>query len=92
MYPKDEEGMLNIVDWSDSPSGAVWSGSTLFAQICLSQYLGQIKICVFTVMGLKILGRVETTFFIYHFYTETERINLPKCIKFCIPRNPEKKS
>ena len=28
--------------WSDASSG-VWSGSTLFVQVCLSEYLGQLR-------------------------------------------------
>ena len=34
MGPKDADGMANSVD---PDRGAVWSGSTLFAQTCLSE-------------------------------------------------------
>ena len=38
MYPKDPDGMANSVDPDQTaPLGAVWSGSTLFAQTCLSE-------------------------------------------------------
>ena len=40
MGPKDSDGMANSVDPDQTaPLGAVWSGSTLFAQICLSENL-----------------------------------------------------
>ena len=38
MSPKDADGMENSVD-PDQTLGAVWSGSVLFAQICLSENL-----------------------------------------------------
>ena len=38
MHPKDEHGMANSVD-PDQTEGAVWSGSALFAQTHMSQYL-----------------------------------------------------
>ena len=38
MHSKDEEGIANSVDPDQtSPLGAVWSGSALFAQTCLSE-------------------------------------------------------
>ena len=43
MRPKGEYGMANNVDPDQSAhSGAVWSGSTLFAQTCLSKNLGSL--------------------------------------------------
>ena len=40
MHPKDAEGIANSVDPDHTaPLGAVWSGSALFAQICLSENL-----------------------------------------------------
>ena len=39
MHPKDAEGIANSVD-PDQTVGAVWSGSALFAQTCLSENLG----------------------------------------------------
>ena len=40
MSSKDAAGMANSVDPDQTaPLGAVWSGSTLFAQICLSENL-----------------------------------------------------
>ena len=38
MHPKDADGMANRVD-SDQTASAVWSGSALFAEIYLSQYI-----------------------------------------------------
>ena len=50
---------------------------------------GQIKICVFKVTYLKILGRVLTALFIFH--PETEKINLAfKMYKHIFLRKPEK--
>ena len=44
MHPKDEEGLANSVDPDQTaPLGAVWSGSTLFAQTCLSENLGTLR-------------------------------------------------
>ena len=40
MHPKDVEGIANNVD----PKGAVWSGSELFAQTCLSENLGKLPV------------------------------------------------
>ena len=36
MHPKDAEGIANSVD-PDQTAPLVWSGSALFAQICLSE-------------------------------------------------------
>ena len=43
MWPKDVYGMANSVDPDQTPLGAVWSGSTLFALTCLSENLGTIR-------------------------------------------------
>ena len=41
MHPKDAEGIANSVDPDQIAAlGAVWSGSALFAQTCLSENLG----------------------------------------------------
>ena len=41
IHPKDAEGIENSVDLDQTaPLGAVWSGSALFAQTCLSENLG----------------------------------------------------
>ena len=51
-HPNDADGMANSVDPDQTaPLGAVWSGSTLFAQTCLSESLGtlryfEFKICL----------------------------------------------
>ena len=38
--PKDADGMANSVDPDQTaPVGAIWSGSALFAQTCLSENL-----------------------------------------------------
>ena len=42
MHPKDAEGIANSVDPDQT---AVWSGSTLFAQTCLSENLGKSWYC-----------------------------------------------
>ena len=43
MSPNDADGMANSVDPDQTgPVGAVWSGSALFAQICLSENLGKL--------------------------------------------------
>ena len=44
MSPNDAEGMANSVDPDQTaPVGAVWSGSALFAQTCLSENLGTLR-------------------------------------------------
>ena len=44
MGPKYADGMANSVDPDQTaPLGAVWSGSTLFAQACLSENLGSLR-------------------------------------------------
>ena len=44
MHPKDAEGIANSVDPDQSaPLGAVWAGSALFAQTCLSENLGKYR-------------------------------------------------
>ena len=44
MSPKDAEGITNSVDPGQTASlGAVWSGSALFAQTCLSENLGSLR-------------------------------------------------
>ena len=41
---KDAEGIANSVDPDQTaPLGAVWSGSALFAQTCLSENLGTLR-------------------------------------------------
>ena len=44
MSPNDADGMANSVDPDQTaPLGAVWSGSALFAQTCLSKNLGSLR-------------------------------------------------
>ena len=47
IHLKDADGMANSVgstrSWSDSPLGVVWSGSALFAQAYLSEYLRSLR-------------------------------------------------
>ena len=44
MSPKDAEGMANSVDPDQTaPRTAVWSGTALFAQTCLSENLGSLR-------------------------------------------------
>ena len=44
MHTKDAEGIAHSVDPDQTaPLGAVWSGSALFAQICLSENLGTLR-------------------------------------------------
>ena len=44
MHPKDADGIANSVDPDQTaPLGAVWSGSALFAQSCLSDNLGSLR-------------------------------------------------
>ena len=46
MSPNDAEGVANSVDPDQTaPLGAVWSGSELFAQTCLSENLGSLRYC-----------------------------------------------
>ena len=41
MSPNDADGMANSVD-PDQTAPLVWSGSALFAQVCLSENLGSL--------------------------------------------------
>ena len=44
MHPKDAEGIANSVDPDQTaPLGAVWSGSALLVQNCLSENLGTLR-------------------------------------------------
>ena len=44
MHPKDAVGTANSVDPDQiAPVRTVWSGSALFAQICLSENLGKLR-------------------------------------------------
>ena len=44
MCPNDPDGMANSVDPDQTaPLGTVWSGSALFAQVCLSENLGSLR-------------------------------------------------
>ena len=43
MGPKDADGMANSADPDQTASLAVWSGSTMFAQTCLSENLGSFQ-------------------------------------------------
>ena len=44
MSPNDADEMVNSVDPDQTaPLGAVWSGSALFAQACLSENLGSLR-------------------------------------------------
>ena len=46
MCPNDADRIANSVDPDQTaPLGAVWSGSALFAQACLSEYLGSLQYC-----------------------------------------------
>ena len=42
MHPKDAAGLANSEDHDETPLGAVWSSSALFAQTCLSENLGSL--------------------------------------------------
>ena len=47
MSLKDADRIANSVDPDQTaPLGAVWSGSTLFAQTCLSENLGSLRYIV----------------------------------------------
>ena len=49
MHPKDAEGIANSADPDQTAprsSRAVWSGSALFAQTCLSENLGALRYIV----------------------------------------------
>ena len=43
MGPKDADGMVNSVVPDQTAPLAVWSGSTLFAQTCLSEISGSLR-------------------------------------------------
>ena len=55
MSPNHADGMANSVDPDQTaPLGAVWSGSALFAQTCLSENLGSLRYYIATVKLLNI--------------------------------------
>ena len=48
MHPKDAAGIAKSADPDQTaPLGAVWSGSALFAQTCLSENLGTLRYIIF---------------------------------------------
>ena len=50
MSPNDADGMANSVDPDQTaPLGAVWSGSTLFAQAYLSENLGLLRQLIYLI-------------------------------------------
>ena len=54
MHPKDAEGIANSVDPDQTaPLGAVWSGSALFVQTCLSENLGKLWYLVISFLVLR---------------------------------------
>ena len=56
MSPNDADGMANSVDPDQTaPLGAVWSGSALFAQTCLSENLGTLRCAIIVNFSLLIL-------------------------------------
>ena len=66
MSPKDADRMANSVDPDQTaPRGAVWSGSTLFAQTCLSKNLGSLRIQ--TLLTLYNMQYILIFYFIIHF-------------------------
>ena len=53
MSPNDADGMANSVDPDQTaPLGAVWSGSALFAQTCLSKNLGKLRYLILKLLWL----------------------------------------
>ena len=57
MHPKDAAGIANSVDPDQTaPLGVVWSGSVLFAQICLSENLGTIQHLSFLFLEVALIG------------------------------------
>ena len=58
MHPKNAEGIANSVDPDlTAPLGAVCSGSTLFAQTCLSENFGTLRVHVYSWISDKGKGR-----------------------------------
>ena len=53
MHPKDAEGIANSVDPDQTAPGAVWSGSTLFAQTYLSENLETLRYLSYISASLK---------------------------------------
>ena len=55
MGPKAVDGMANSVDPDQTaPLGAVWSGPTLFAKICLSENLGPLRYSYLQIISIKL--------------------------------------
>ena len=63
MHPKDAEGIAKSVDPDQTaPLGAVWSGSPLFAQTCLSENLGKLRYNILSI----IYSFADYLYILYH--------------------------
>ena len=60
MHPKDAAGIANSVDPDQTALGAVWSGSALFAQTCLTENLGTLRYRVFLCFFLTFVKENKT--------------------------------
>ena len=66
MSPNDADGMANSVDPDQTaPLRAVWSGSALFAQICLSENLRQLRYHI-VLQSLK-YTEAQNSYFLFKF-------------------------
>ena len=62
MVPNDADGMANSVDPDQiAPLEAVWSGSALFAQACLSENLGSLRYFTYGNLHVKELLQLNCT-------------------------------
>ena len=79
MCPKGADGMANSVDPDQTAAqGAVWSGSALFAQICLSESFGTLRYTL-PILDVYIRGSRETkqlSCFVYHVYFITMQLEI----------------
>ena len=72
MSPNAADGKANSVDPDQTaPLGAVWSGSALFAQTCLSENLGQLRYTKFS-------NR-------YMYWVQNKKIHELESVKFTSP-------
>ena len=80
MGPNDADRMANSVDPDQTaPLGAVWSGSALFAQTCLSENLGSLR---YTVQILVQLLQFFSCVWIFSFYGMSKKKKKQSSVAF----------
>ena len=85
MCPKGADGMANSVDPDlTATSEAVWSGSTLFANTCVSENLGPLQYVLMQYQPLLCLHNPVKFLFSKHQTLILKEQNRQKCMALCI--------